>query len=163
DPGSDDRSASDRRAAFSALWRAALRSRDDFTVDTIAANADRLLPPALAWRERQVAQAHAFDADTVCGLVRSNPDTYEDCERLIRGSRRLAEAIAAGLPADDVIDKVYADFVGFWEQSHEVLMLGPLLVDVADATGGHDDIERSLTIRAGGTTTVISSRTPPAA
>ena len=63
--------------------------------------------------------------------------------------------------ADDfkVVEAVYDDLVGFWTQSHQVRMLGALLTDVAGLVQQRGGIERSLNIKSGTTTMVVSSRT----
>ena len=153
----------------SPLWRAVLQSADDFNVDTVTAQADRLLADShLAWRERQVARMRSFSPDTVAGLVLSNPDTYDDCVRFIQGSRLLADSIGSGARDVGVVDDVYRSLVGLWDQSHQVRMLGAILLDVADAVGRSGGVERSLSITSGPVTTVMTSNRvgvtiPPAA
>ena len=159
DPGGESRSPTARRTAFSSLWRAVLQSADSFDVDTVNGQADRLLPESqLAWRERQAIQRRGLDPDTVAGLVMSNPATFDHCSRLARGSRRLADAVAGTVPDTGVVSAVYEDFSAFFGQSHEVRMLGALLLDVAGSVGARAGVERSLAITSGSTTIAVGSK-----
>ncbi len=159
DPGGALRPVAARREAFSALWRAALLSEETFNPDTVERQADRLLPdPQLAWRERQTIRRGAFDPDTVAGIVSSNTGTFDDCRRLVRGSRRLADAISRAVADAGVVSAAYEDLSAFWGQSHEIRMLGALLVDVADRAGVRSGIDRSMAITSGPTTIAIASK-----
>ena len=156
DAGAVRQPPSIRRTLFTPLWRVVLNAPERFNVDIVARSADRVLPdPRAAWREREVAAADGIDADTVAGIVRSNPDTFDDCERLIRGCRVLTDALATSTRDDGVIENVYSDLVTFWRQSHQVRMLGALVTDLASDPS---QIDRALNIGSGGRVIVISSR-----
>jgi hypothetical protein len=150
---------STRIGLYTPIWRALLSDDPPTSLSDVASLASRALArvnPAQSNLERTTGQN---TASTVCGIYRMETAAAiaNDLDEWIRGVKQWADATQKDLLDRNLIPSIYRKLNNFFLESLYVRALGAHLIDVSRRANQIKGVERTLNVKVGDSTLIVSA------